>query len=150
MTMIANPHSPTLSDEWLTRLAESGYRLTEPRRAIVDVMVASEKALDPVNIFDLGRRTYPAMGLVTVYRTLEKLEELGLVQRVHHPGGCHMYLRSGHGHEHLLLCTSCGRAEYFSGDDLTGLMETISTRSGFKIREHWLQLFGLCQQCKNS
>ena len=140
--------TPTLSDKWLTSLAASGYRLTEPRRAIVELMAASSKALGPVDIFDLGRRACPGLGLVTVYRTLEKLEELGLVQRVHHPGGCHMYLRAAHGHEHLLLCTTCGQAEYFAGDDLTTLLQFVAARSGFEIREHWLQLFGLCQQCR--
>jgi Fe2+ or Zn2+ uptake regulation protein len=59
-----------------------------------------------------------------------------------------MFLRAAKGHEHLLLCTTCGRAEYFSGDDLTALMESIAERSGFAIREHWLQLYGLCGQCR--
>ena len=129
-------------------LALSGYRLTAPRRAIVEVIVASPRALEPVDVYDLGRQQYPRLGLVTVYRTLEKLEELGLVQRVHQPDGCHMYLRATEGHEHLLLCTTCGRAEYFSGDDLTALMGAISARSGFIIEDHWLQLYGLCTDCQ--
>lgn len=141
-------HTSSIGEEWLARLAASGYRLTQPLLAIVEVLACSDHALSPVDIFDQGRRASPGMGLVTVYRALEKLEELGLVQRVHHPGGCHMYLRAAHGHEHLLLCTACGRAEYFAGDDLSNLMETIACRSGFEIREHWLQLFGLCQQCR--
>ena len=145
--MSKNPTS-SLCEAWLDRLSANGYRLTQPLQAIVDILAGSDHALSPVDIFDQGRRASPGMGLVTVYRALEKLEELGLVQRVHHPGGCHMYLRAAHGHEHLLLCTACGRAEYFAGDDLSGLMETIASRSGFEIREHWLQLFGLCQQCR--
>lgn len=147
---MTNFDSPTLRDEWLAKLANSGYRLTQPLHVIVDVLAGSDRALSPVDIYDLGRQAYPKMGLVTVYRALEKLEELGLVQRVHHPGGCHMFLRAAHGHEHLLLCTICGRAEYFSGDDLSALMNSIAARSGFEIHEHWLQLFGLCQQCRNN
>jgi Fur family transcriptional regulator, ferric uptake regulator len=83
-----------------------------------------------------------------VYRTLEKLEELGLVQRVHQPGGCQAYLRAAQGHEHLLICTACGQAVYFSGDDLAGLMENIARRSGFSIESHWLQLYGRCAGCQ--
>jgi Fur family transcriptional regulator, ferric uptake regulator len=137
-------------DQWLDSLSESGYRVTAPRRAIIEIMAASPCALGPLEIYDQGRKEYPGLGLVTVYRTLEKLEELGLIERVHHPQGCHMYLRAADGHEHLVLCTLCGKAEYFSGDDISKLMNAVAEKTGFEIREHWLQLFGLCPNCKNN
>jgi Fe2+ or Zn2+ uptake regulation protein len=116
----------------------------------VEIMARSPRALNPIELYDLGRDGHPHLGLVTVYRTLEKLEELGLVQRVHHPGNCNMYLRAAQGHEHLLICTRCGRAETFSGDDLASLIAETSRRSGFAIHEHWLQLFGVCNTCQSS
>ncbi len=137
-------------DQWIESLSESGYRVTAPRRVIIEIMAVSPRALGPLEIYDLGRKEYPGLGLVTVYRTLEKLEELGLIERVHHPQGCHMYLRAADGHEHLVLCTVCGRAEYFSGDDISRLMNAVAEKTGFEIREHWLQLFGLCPNCKNN
>jgi Fur family ferric uptake transcriptional regulator len=140
--------APSISDTWLDSLQKSGYRLTAPRKAIVGIVANSSRALDAVEIFDLGRVEHPRLGLVTVYRTLEKLDELGLVQRVHQPDGCNMYLRAPEGHEHLLLCKSCGQMEYFSGDDLSGLIERISQQSGYQVQEHWLQLFGLCASCQ--
>jgi Fe2+ or Zn2+ uptake regulation protein len=127
---------PSKYEAWLDSLQNGGYRLTAPRKAIVAIIVNSSRALDAV------------LGLVTVYRTLEKLDELGLVQRVHQPDGCNMYLRAPEGHEHLLLCKSCGQMEYFSGDDLSELIEQISQRSGYQVQEHWLQLFGLCGSCR--
>lgn len=142
-------NAQTLYDQWIESLSQSGYRVTAPRRVIVEIMASSPCALGPLEIYDQGRLEYRGLGLVTVYRTLEKLEELGLVQRVHHPQGCHMYLRAAHGHEHLVLCTACGKAEYFSGDDISKLMSAVATKTGFDIREHWLQLFGLCSGCKN-
>ena len=140
-------HLTEMTPVWLDLLHSSGYRLTGPRRAIVELMVSTPRALGPIDVYDLGRKEYPGLGLVTVYRTLEKLEELGLVQRVHQPGGCNMYLRTCKGHQHILLCNSCGKAEYFGGDDLTGLIQTIANRSGFEIKEHWLQFYGLCATC---
>jgi Fe2+ or Zn2+ uptake regulation protein len=137
-----------LSDEWLERLQSSGYRLTGPRRALVELIAGSRRALDPLALYDLGRRDYPGLGLVTVYRTLEKLEELGLVQRVHQSGGCQAYLRAAQGHEHLLICTGCGQAIYFSGDDLGDLMANIAARCNFTIEGHWLQLYGRCADCQ--
>jgi Fe2+ or Zn2+ uptake regulation protein len=139
---------PSKYEAWLDSLQNGGYRLTAPRKAIVAIIVNSSRALDAVEIFDLGRVEHPRLGLVTVYRTLEKLDELGLVQRVHQPDGCNMYLRAPEGHEHLLLCKSCGQMEYFSGDDLSELIEQISQRSGYQVQEHWLQLFGLCGSCR--
>ena len=111
-------------------------------------MANASHALGPIDVYDLGRKEYPGLGLVTVYRTLEKLAELGVIQRVHQPIGCNMYLLAGDGHQHILLCSACGAAEYFSGDDLTELIQTIAAHSGFEIKEHWLQFYGLCSSCK--
>ena len=138
---------PNRADEWMNLLQVSGYRQTHARRAIVEILLAAECALEPMEIFEAGRRQAPRLGLVTVYRTLEKLEELGLVQRVHLPDGCHRYMRATQGHQHLLLCTRCGRVVFFEGDDLHGLTARVGEKTGFSIQEHWLQLFGLCPQC---
>lgn len=136
-------------ESWLESLKDSGYRLTTPRRAIVTIIANAPCALDAIEIYDQGRIEHPNLGLVTVYRTLEKLEELDLIQRVHHPDGCNMYIRASQGHEHLLLCKSCGQVVFFSGDDLSRLIEETSRFSGFQIQEHWLQFFGLCSNCQS-
>jgi Fur family ferric uptake transcriptional regulator len=133
---------------WLTQLHDNGYRLTEARKAVVDTVAASRRALTPVEVYDTARKDHPALGLVTVYRTLEKLEQLHLIQRVHQPEGCQAFITRGKGHQHLLLCQNCGQALFFEGDDLDGLIDTIARKTGYSIREHWLQLFGLCKNCK--
>lgn len=135
---------------WLESMRASGYRLTTPRRVIVNIIANSGYALEAIEIFDLSRNEYSRLGLVTVYRTLEKLEQLGLVQRVHQPDGCHLYLRAPKGHEHILLCKSCRRTDYFRGDDLSELIEETSQASGFEIEDHWLQFFGVCKTCQQA
>lgn len=140
----ANP----VQQNWQTILRAHGYRLTQPMQCVIRVMAQTQRALSPIDVYDLGREDYPKLGLVTVYRTLEKMAELGLIDRVHHPSGCHMYLRAAQGHEHLMICLRCGQAEYFEGDDLSDLMQRISRRNGFQIQEHWLQFFGVCRQCQ--
>lgn len=137
-----------ITNDWLTQLQENGYRLTEARRAVVDVVQKSTRALTPVEVFDRARKKYRALGLVSVYRTLEKLEELHIIQRVHQPLGCQAFIAESSGHEHLLLCQSCGQVTFFEGDDLDALIKTISKKTGYQISEHWLQLFGLCQACQ--
>ncbi len=136
------------TSSWLTLLQENGYRLTEARRAVVETVQDSTHALTPLQVFDMARKKYPALGLVSVYRTLEKLEELHLIQRVHQPHGCQAFISAGSGHQHLLLCQNCGQVEFFEGDDLEALTNAIAQRTGYQIQEHWLQLFGLCRNCQ--
>jgi hypothetical protein len=68
--------------KWLTCLQNDGYRLTRPRRAVVSTLAKSQRALSPTQIYNLAREQYASLGLVSVYRTLETLDALGLIQRV--------------------------------------------------------------------
>jgi Fur family transcriptional regulator, ferric uptake regulator len=138
------------SEEWLECLQANGYRLTEPRRAVVETIAVSHYVLSPFDVFELARQRYPRLGLVTVYRTIEKLEELELVQRVHRPSGCQAFVAACSGHQHLLICQKCGRVEFFSGDSerIEPLMAEVGRESGYQIQDHWLQLFGQCKSCQ--
>jgi len=136
------------AETWLTALSDNGYRLTDARRAVVEIIAASPRALTPLEVFDSARAAHPDLGLVSVYRTLEKLEELHLIQRVHQPEGCQAFISASQGHQHPLLCQRCGMVTFFEGDDLEGLFSAISSKTGYQIKEHWLQLFGLCEKCR--
>jgi Fe2+ or Zn2+ uptake regulation protein len=139
-------------DSWLACLQTNGYRLTAPRRAVVEIIAASPYILGPFDVYAQARARYPRLGLVTVYRTLEKLEELGLIQRVHRPAGCHAFVAASNGHQHLLICDRCGRAEFFNGDGdhIDALMAAVGQGSGYHVQDHWLQLFGVCGACQVS
>lgn len=149
MTQAASSHSV---QDWMERLQEHGYRLTGPRQAVVETIANSQFLLEPQAIYEQARQHSPGIGLVTVYRTLEALEELGLVQRVHHPHGCQAFVPAAVGHQHLIICTRCNRVAYFSGDGekMDRLMDDVAARSGFTVEDHWLQLFGLCNECRSS
>jgi Fur family transcriptional regulator, ferric uptake regulator len=137
------------SENWLKALSENGYRLTGSRRAVVEIVGASTRAMTPMEVFDSARGAHPELGLVSVYRTLEKLEELHLIQRVHQPSGCQAFVSASQGHQHMLLCQNCGQVTFFEGDDLENLITAISARTGYSIQEHWLQLFGRCANCRS-
>ena len=139
----------SLANEWLTRLQANGYRITRARRIIVEELAAAQKVMDAVDLFASCRTKDPELGLVTVYRTLEQLEVLGLIQRVHQPDGCHTIMRKQSGHEHLLICTSCGKAVTFHGDNFDDLSHEVAADTGFSIQDHMLQLFGLCPDCQD-
>ncbi len=135
-------------DNWMDILREKGYRITPPLTAVVRIMTDSIRVMDAREIFLQARQELPEIGLMTIYRTLEKLEDASLVQRVHQPKGCQSFAPAPSGHQHLLLCLDCGRIEYFSGDDLEAWFTRIGKDKGYAISEHWLQLFGHCASCR--
>jgi len=144
-----NTKSESLANVWLKKLKENGHRLTRQRRVIVEVMSNFNRALKPIEVYDLGRKSYPNLGLVTVYRTLENLEKLSLLQKVHQPQGCNRYIKSANSHQYLVICTSCGKVVYFDSFDLKQQFEKVSDELGFQIDNHWFQLFGTCRQCQS-
>jgi len=142
----------TRASQWIHCLQANGCRVTTTRQAVVEILAGSRRAISPLEIYDLCRSKYKNMGLVTVYRTIEKLEELGLIQRVHQPSGCQAFIAAADGHQHLLICQSCGLVTFFSGENeaMQGLMDEVSVQSGYRIEGHWLQLFGYCANCREN
>jgi Fe2+ or Zn2+ uptake regulation protein len=140
-------NNPNRTEEWINLLKYNGYRITSPRRVVVEILAKTDRALTAIDTFDLAREHHPSIGLVSIYRTLDKLESLNLIQRVHHPEGCHAYIAAFTGHQHLLLCQSCGATVFFQGDNIDTLVTKVEEESGFQIRDHWLQFFGICATC---
>jgi len=138
-----------LSEDALAQaLAGRGYKLTRPRRAVLRVIARATTSLSPAEIFALARKVYPRTGLVTVYRTLEVLTECGALRKVHQPDGCHSFAPASEGHAHHLICESCHSVIEFDNCDLADLLRAVQRRTGYKIQEHWLELFGLCPNCR--
>jgi Fe2+ or Zn2+ uptake regulation protein len=75
-----------------------------------------------------------------------------LLQRVHQPSDCQGFVPAFSGHQHLLICQECGQVEYFNGDQetLDGLVTIVEGESGYRVREHWLQFFGVCADCQTA
>lgn len=138
-------------ENWSQTLSKDGYRITEPRKAVMAVLMASGVPLSAQEILERGQAKHATLGLVTVYRTLELFEELGLACRVHLPEGCHGFLGTSPGHHHQLVCRRCGRTVEFRGqDDLDEIIAQLEARTGYEIGEHLLQLLGLCPECQEA
>jgi Fur family transcriptional regulator, ferric uptake regulator len=137
-----------LVETWGARLQADGYRLTAPRRAVLQVLAESAAGLSPAEILQRARRRYPQTGLVTVYRTLDVLAACGAVRKVHQPDGCHSYALASEGHAHHIICEKCRAVVEFEGCDLEALFKTVQRRTGYKVQAHWLELFGLCPACR--
>ena len=133
---------------WLNQLQANGHRLTKPLKILVNILAESQFILNPTEVFNIAKKKYPKIGLVTVYRAMEKMESAGLIERVHMPDGCQSFFQAREGHQHLLICLNCGKAEYFEGENLQLFFQKISMQNGYQIQNHWLQLFGICEICQ--
>lgn len=127
---------------------QAGYRLTRAREAVLAVLAQAEGSLDAGAILERGRSFHPALGRVSVYRTLDLLEALNLVRRVHGEEGRHTYARADRPQGHYLVCQSCGQVIEFPCTGLEEWLEAVGRQSGFEIRKHLVQLEGLCSLCR--
>lgn len=125
-----------------------GCRVTGPRRAIVEFVLAQREPFSAEEVFRALRRRQPTIGRATVFRTLDLLTELGVVERVHHPSGVHRYVVADDEHRHHVVCIRCGRVAAFSGCNLEPILSSIAAQTQFQILDHWLELSGLCEACQ--
>jgi Fe2+ or Zn2+ uptake regulation protein len=130
-------------------LRQAGHRVTRPRKAVIQVLQEARDWLRPETVLTRARDIYPSLGLVTVYRTLALLADLGCARRIHFEDGCQGYVRRELGHSHHLICRACREAVEFPGlEDLDQLIKPIETRTGFVIEEHMIEMLGLCPNCQ--
>jgi Fur family ferric uptake transcriptional regulator len=131
-------------------LRQQGYKITSPRRRIIDAITNVREHMTPAEIHDMVSRDDPGIGLVTVYRTLEILTQLGLLCEVHVGGNCRSYLlRRPVGHHHHLVCSECGTVIDFTGCDLSQLEKKLARDNHFEIDGHILEFIGRCQRCSH-
>lgn len=134
-------------DKMAQALRAAGYRLTQPRLAVLQVLQENDAGLNPEEIYRLGKTLCPTLGLVTVYRTLDLLAELGLARRVHSEQHCHSYASAG-ADRHYVICQACHRVIEFPCHGLDDLIAEVRQRTGYTIVGHLLELSGLCPDCQ--
>ena len=130
--------------DWLHR---SGHKVTPQRVTIIKVVVGSNEHLTPTAIYKKVHRIDPDIGEVTVYRTLNILEKMGVVCLLHTGDNTHSYIVSPTEHHDHIICSDCGRVVNFLHCNLAELEERLSTETGFAIKEHHLDFYGKCQEC---
>jgi Fur family ferric uptake transcriptional regulator len=136
----------------LERLGNEGRRLTGPRRAVLEEVVSRSAPFTTAELLEAVQKSAPTVGRATVFRTLDLLAQLGVVQRIHRDadgGACHAYLACDPSHHHHLICNSCGSVTDFVEDRaIEGLMREIERRTSFRVEGHRLELVGVCPQCQ--
>jgi Fur family ferric uptake transcriptional regulator len=129
------------------RLHERGLRWTPQRRLLVDVLARSKGHVTGAELIERCREVDPATIPSTVYRTLDVLEELGLVRHAHGADGreeYHVLPATEHGHLH---CSRCGTTWEIEADEAAALVDALRTGRGFRADLTHLSVSGLCREC---
>src|SRR6476469_4540061 len=135
-----------MSEDWRTTLREKGYRLTPQRELILGAVNRLGHATPDEVLVEVHKESQ-AVNASTVYRTLEVLEELGLVRHAHLSDRAPTY-HSVTEHEHFhLVCRNCHRVISVDPDVLTSLAERLSADNGFTVDVGHLTVFGRCGEC---
>jgi Fur family transcriptional regulator, ferric uptake regulator len=137
------------TDDALAALAAAGHQKGSARRAVIECLGAQRCALTAQDIEGKLRARGKAVGRASIYRTLERLAELGLVHRLDLGTGVASYepAAAGGEHHHHLLCDRCGRLVPFEDRELERAITNLGRRREFEVSAHDVTLRGLCERC---
>jgi Fur family transcriptional regulator, ferric uptake regulator len=149
MAAAAESEAGTWVEHARSALKRSGHRASGPRLAVLDVLARERCLLTAREIDEELRREGREAGLATVYRTLELLDELRLVQRVEMGEGTARYEPAGPSgeHHHHLVCERCGRVSPFSDEGLERAIARVARRVEHRVLGHDVVLRGACPCC---
>jgi Fur family ferric uptake transcriptional regulator len=131
---------------WQARLRAGGYRLTPQRQLVLEAVAALGHAT-PDEVADRVRRTATGVNISTVYRTLELLEELGLVTHTHLGHGAPTYHAAADADHVHLVCRECGGIEEVSPGVVEESVARIAAEHGFAVDVSHFAVFGHCRAC---
>lgn len=129
------------------RLRERGLRWTPQRRLLVDVLARTDGHVTGSELVEKCRQADPATTPSTVYRTLDVLEDLGLLQHCHGADGreeFHVLPEVEHGH---LYCMRCGGSWEIDAAEAAPIVGTLGEGRGFQVDLSHLTVSGTCARC---
>lgn len=135
-------------------LREKGLKVTNQRLLVLDIMDQRPgQHLTAEEIYDLVRVSNPDIGLATIYRTVQVLVELQVIDKISFDDGVARYelggqeLASKHRHHHA-ICKKCGKVYSFEDDLLDTLEKALLDNIGFTVVDHEVKLYGYCKECR--
>lgn len=136
-----------MADTWQEELRARGYRVTPQRQLVLEAVTELEHGT-PEEICTRVQRTARGVNISTIYRTLELLEDLGMVKHTHlghGPPTYHLATQAEHVH---LVCRECGKVEDVTPKVAGGLVDVLAREYGFETDVHHLTVYGLCKSCR--
>ena len=145
---VSKPARDPSWDSIRDRLRSQGLRWTPQRRVLVEVLSRTGGHITGAELVERCREVDAATIPSTVYRTLDVLEDLGMVQHCHGPNGreeFHVLPEAEHGH---LYCRTCHRSWDIQADDAAGLVDALAVRRGFAVDLSHVTVVGSCADCR--
>ena len=128
----------------------NGMRVTNQRRLIIEIIQQGEGHLDADEIYRRTREREPRLSLSTVYRTLQKLKKLGLIEELHFDETHHHYEMKPSAEHHHLLCLGCGKVIEFQQPLSRYISQHVTEAKDFDIIETEVRMTGYCSRCQQS
>jgi Fur family ferric uptake transcriptional regulator len=147
-------HGAASTAEWSAyaraQVARAGHRSGGARAAVIDALARQDCCRSAQEIFDQLRGDGRRVGIASVYRVLDLLVSLGVVQRLDLGGGIARYEPAlpGGEHHHHLVCVDCGEVRPFEDPQLERVLEGTATRSDYSVEGHDVVLKGHCPDCR--
>jgi Fur family transcriptional regulator, ferric uptake regulator len=132
-------------------LKDKGMKYTEQRAVILQILSNRDDHLNAEEVLDIIKEKYPnqKIGIATIYRTLNFLEEVNLISSISFGKEGKKYEGNTNKHHDHIICTSCGQIVEFLDDEIEQKQEKIALENGFTITDHTMQIFGVCSDCQN-
>lgn len=146
---------PENQEQFKNLLKQNGLKVTTQRVAILEVLDNRPgEHLTAEELYDKVKEKFPEIGIATVYRTIQVLSELNLIDKLNLDDGYVRYeISKGSStevshHHHHLICLDCGNVYAFQDDLLETLEERIMDTMGFQVVDHEVKLYGHCKSCR--
>ena len=131
------------------QLTAAGYKVTGPRLAVLNAVTALPASFSVQEIEQWLLEHDASPGIASIFRTVRLCCDLNLLQRIHGLDECHRY-SLGRAHGHHVICTRCGTMEVFEDCGVHDLVLQLEQRTGFRIQDHLVEMFGLCPHCRTA
>ncbi len=137
----------SLKEDTRQILGASGLRFTKQRALIMEIIRRGQGHLDADEVYRQARKREPRLSLSTVYRSLQKLKGLGLVDELHFDGNHHHYEVKPASEHHHLICLGCGQVIEFDYPLSRYVKRHVPSAKDFEITETELRMSGYCSKC---
>jgi Fur family transcriptional regulator, ferric uptake regulator len=133
----------------IEQLQTRGIRVTPQRAIIFEAIEKLEGHITAEEIFEQVQQVNPYISLATVYRTLELLQELHLINQTNFGRSQTYFALKDHGSHHHLVCSECGQIEEFSDEIFSSVRAELEKQYGFQAQTDHMSIFGVCKVCQS-
>lgn len=139
----------TTNEPLVEALGAAGYRLTEPRRAVADLVSIRQGHFTANDLIEDAQARDLGIGRATIFRALDLFTELKVLERIDLPNGDHAYVPClPDYHHHHVICQVCARVTEVKDLGLGEAIARMERTTGWKVDKHRLELYGRCPECR--